>query len=236
MKDREVRYRDGQVECVGLLVEPAGGAPAPAVAIVPAWDGRDAFVAEKAAAIAALGYVGFAVDVYGGGRTGSGPTENAKLMQPFLDDRAMLRRRLLAGIEALRSVPRVDGKRIAAMGYCFGGLCVLDLARAGTELTGVVSNHGLFNPPAGIANARIGARVLALHGWDDPMVPPDAVLAFAKEMTAAHADWQLHAYGNTLHAFTNPNANDRSLGAVYDAKADRRAWETTVNFLRECFV
>jgi dienelactone hydrolase len=235
MSTREIRYRDGQTECIGLIAEPAGSARAPAVAIVHAWDGRDAFVADKAEAIAKLGYVGFALDVYGGARTGSSPQENGALMQPFLDDRAMLRRRLVAGIDALRAQPRVDG-RIAAMGYCFGGLCVLDLARAGLDLAGVISNHGLFNPPPGLPNARIKARVLALHGYDDPMVPPDAVVAFAKEMTESHADWQVHAYGNTLHAFTNPAANDRAFGTLYDARADRRAWESTINFLRECFV
>jgi len=235
MSTREIRYRDGQTECIGLIAEPTGSARAPAVAIVHAWDGRDAFVADKAEAIARLGYIGFALDVYGGARTGGSPQENGALMQPFLDDRAMLRRRLVAGIDALRAQPRVDG-RIAAMGYCFGGLCVLDLARAGLDLAGVISNHGLFNPPAGLPNARITARVLALHGYDDPMVPPDAVVAFAKEMTESHADWQVHAYGNTLHAFTNPAANDRAFGTLYDARADRRAWESTINFLRECFV
>ncbi len=213
---------------------PAGAGKAPAVAIVHAWEGRDDFVAGKAEALAKLGYVGFAMDVYGNGKTGSGPEQNARLMQPFLDDRAMLRRRLEAGIAALNGLDRVDGRKIAAMGYCFGGLCVLDLARAGANLCGVISNHGLFTPP-GSANAKIKARVLALHGYDDPMVPPDAVLAFAKEMSAAGADWQLHAYGNTLHAFTNPKANDPAMGAAYDAKADRRAWQTTVDFLRECF-
>jgi len=233
MTTREIRYRDGDVECIGLLAEPTGSGRVPAVAIVHAWDGRDAFVADKAESIAKLGYAGFALDVYGGARTGSGPEENSKLMQPFLADRVMLRKRLLAGIEALRAQPRVNG-RIAAMGYCFGGLCVLDLARAGADLAGVISNHGLFNPPAGVVNATIRARVLALHGYDDPMVPPDAMIAFAKEMTESRADWQIHAYGHTLHAFTNPNANDRAFGALYDAKADRRAWETTVNFLREC--
>jgi dienelactone hydrolase len=234
MTTREVRYRDGQTECIGLLAEPAGSGRVPAVAIVHAWDGRDAFVADKAESIARLGYVGFALDVYGNARTGSSPQENGALMQPFLDDRAMLRKRLGAGVAALRSQPRVDG-RVAAMGYCFGGLCVLDLARAGADLAGVISNHGLFNPAAGIANAKITARVLALHGYDDPMVPPDSVLAFAKEMTESGADWQLHAYGHTLHAFTNPAANDRAFGVLYDAKADRRAWETTINFLKECF-
>jgi dienelactone hydrolase len=234
MTTREIRYRDGTVECIGLIAEPSGTQRVAAVAVAHAWDGRDAFVAAKAEALAKLGYVGFALDVYGGARTGANPDENGRLMQPFLADRAMLRRRLAAGIDALRAQPRVDG-RIAAMGYCFGGLCVLDLARSGADLRGVISNHGLFNPAAGIANATIRARVLALHGWDDPMVPPDSVLAFAREMTESGADWQIHAYGNTLHAFTNPLANDRAFGVLYDAKADRRAWATTVDFLAECF-
>lgn len=235
MTIKEVRYRDGDTECVGVVAMPAGSAKAPAVAVIHAWEGRDEFVAGKAEQFAKLGYIGFALDVYGGGKTGASPAENAQLMQPFLDDRPKLRKRLEAGVAALKTLDRVDTRRVAATGYCFGGLCALDLARTGADLTGVISNHGLFTP-SGAANARIKARVLALHGYDDPMVPPEAVLAFAREMSAAGADWQLHAYGNTVHAFTNPKANDRSMGAMFDANADRRAWQSTVDFLAECFV
>ena len=235
MATEEIRYSDDEVECIGYLATPEGSDPAPAVLVFPAWDGRDEFVCEKARALAGLGYAGFGVDVYGGAQTGDNPEENTALMQPFMEDRKKLGKRLAAAYAAACGHPRVDASRVAAMGYCFGGLCVLDMARAGTDLRGVISNHGLFVPPDGETNNTIKARVLALHGHEDPMVPPEQVLAFEKEMTASGADWQVHVYGNTYHAFTNPQANDKDFGTVYDANADRRAWETTVNFLAECF-
>jgi dienelactone hydrolase len=234
MHKEVIRYKDGATECVGYLAHPDGKSKVPAVLIAHAWDGCDEFARSKARALAELGYAGVALDIYGAGKCGSGPQENAGLMQPFLDDRAMLRRRLGAGLSWAAANRLIDAKRIAAMGFCFGGLCVLDMARSGADLRGVISFHGLFTPAAGIPNARIKARVLALHGYDDPMVPPNAVLALAKELTESGADWQIHAYGNTLHAFTNPAARDRSFGAYYDANADRRSWETTINFLKEC--
>ena len=119
------------------------------------------------------------------------------------------------------------------MGFCFGGLCVLDLARTGAELKGVISFHGLFMPPGNIQGKRIKAKVLALHGHDDSMVPVDSVLALQEELTEAGADWQVHSYGNTVHAFTNPQANDPNFGTVFNASADRRSWQTMQNFLDE---
>jgi dienelactone hydrolase len=120
------------------------------------------------------------------------------------------------------------------MGYCFGGLCALDLARSGADIRGAVSFHGLFVPP-GLPKQPIKARVLALHGYADPMVPPQQVLDFATEMTEAKVDWQLHAYGGVLHAFTVPEANDLNLGALYDARAARRSWQAMVDFYAEIF-
>lgn len=207
----------------------------PAVLINHAWGGRDAFVEEKAKKLAGLGYVGFALDVYGKGVRGGSKEENAKLMQPFMQDRAMLQKRLLAALTAVKSLASVDAANVAAIGFCFGGLCVLDLARSGADLKGVVSFHGLLGAPEQPAKGRIQAKVLALHGYDDPMVPADQVLALEQELTAAGADWQLHAYGNTMHAFTNPVANDPDFGTVYNAVADRRSWYSMVGFLDEIF-
>jgi dienelactone hydrolase len=207
----------------------------PAVAVAHAWAGRSPFEVEKAKRLAALGYVGFAMDVYGKGVLGRSRDENAALMGPLVQDRTLLQKRLVAAIHALALQPEVDPGRIAAIGFCFGGLSVLDLARVGAPVKGVVSFHGLFTPPGNTAGKRIAAKVLALHGWDDPMVPPQAVVDFAKEMTAAGADWQLHAYGHTMHAFTNPEANDPAFGTVYNAQADARSWQAMQNFLAELF-
>jgi dienelactone hydrolase len=150
-----------------------------------------------------------------------------------MDDRRLLQDRITAALETVRKLPQVDPRRIAAMGFCFGGLFVLDLARTGADLRGVVSFHGLLIPPGNTQGTKIKAKVLVLHGHDDPMAPPDQILSLAKELTEAEADWQIHIYGNTLHAFTNPMANDRSFGTVYDETADRRSWESLRNFLAE---
>jgi len=236
MHTEEIRYSDGDLTCIGYLASPGKSEkPVPGVLICHAWGGRSPFECDKAEKFAGLGVAGFALDIYGEARQGSSPEENATLMQPFLDDRAALRQRLQAGLAALTQRPEVDSEKLIAVGYCFGGLCVLDLARSGADLKGVISYHGLFVPAEGIPNEKIRAKVLALHGHEDPMVPPEQVLAFEQEMTQSGADWQVHAYGNTYHAFTNPQANDPDMGVLYNADADRRSWETTLNFLKECF-
>ncbi len=207
----------------------------PAVLINHSWVGRDDFVAEKAKKLAALGYVGFAVDMYGKGILGSDAEENAKLMQPFMDDRKMLAKRMHAALYAVKLMPWVDDSKIAAIGFCFGGLCSLDLARTGADLKGVVSFHGLLGAPGNTQGNVIKAKVLALHGHDDPMGPVEQVFAFEQEMTKAGADWQLHTFGNTMHAFTNPVANNPDFGTVYQPDADRRSWVMMENFLTEIF-
>jgi dienelactone hydrolase len=128
----------------------------------------------------------------------------------------------------------VDGGKLGAIGFCFGGLCALDLARSGAELRGVVAFHGLFMP-SGLPRQKIAARVLALHGYDDPMAKPDALVAFCDEMTEAGVDWQVHAYGGTMHAFTNPQANDPAFGTVYQPRADARSRVAMENFFAEAF-
>jgi dienelactone hydrolase len=206
----------------------------PAILINHTWAGRDDFVAEKAKKLAALGYVGFAVDMYGKGVLGSDAEENAKLMQPFMQDRQLLKKRMMAALYAVKLMPWVDDSRIAAIGFCFGGLCSLDLARAGADLKGVVSFHGLLGALDDNSHP-IKAKILALHGHDDPMVPVEQVIAFEKEMTKAGADWQLHTFGNTQHAFTNPLANNPDFGTVYQPEADKRSWILMENFLAEIF-
>ena len=207
----------------------------PAVLINHTWAGRDDFVAEKAKKIAALGYVAFAVDMYGKGVLGTTAEENAKLMQPFMDDRHMLVKRMQAALYAVKLLPWVDDSKVAAMGFCFGGLCALDLARTGAYLKGVVSFHGLLGAPDNTQDSTIKAKVLVLHGHDDPMGPVEQVIAFEQEMTKAGVDWQFHTFGNTLHAFTNPVANNPDFGTVFQPDADRRSWLLMENFLTEIF-
>ena len=208
----------------------------PVVLVAHAWGGLDAFAQGKAEALAALGYIGFAIDMYGKGRRGGTPEANRALMTPLVDDRRLLRDRIGAAVNEAKRLPCADPHRIAAIGFCFGGLCVLDLARAGLHgVRGVAAFHGLLSPPSIGPQAEMATKVLALHGFDDPMAPPEAVLAFAKEMTQAKADWQMHMYGGTMHAFTNPAASAPANGLQYDAVADRRSWAATRSFLEECF-
>lgn len=231
-----VNYLDGDVSLEGFFAyDDDIQGKRPTVLISHAWGGRDQFVEQKAIKLAELGYVGFALDMYGEGKTGSGPEENAELMQPFMDDRAGLQQRISAALYAVKLMPWVDDSKIAAMGFCFGGLCVLDLARSGANISGVISFHGLLIPPANIAKPDIKAKILVLHGHDDPMVAVEQVNALQQELTSAGADWQIHTYGNTMHAFTNPIANDPGFGTVYQASADRRSWQSMVNFCAEIF-
>lgn len=231
-----VNYRDGETLLEAFIAfDDAISGYRPAVLIHPTWVGRDDFVTNKAQKIAELGYVGIAIDVYGKGVLGTSPEENATLMQPFMEDRLLLRNRLMAAFRAAKLMPWVDSHTIAAIGFCFGGLCALDLARSGINLKGVVSFHGMLHAPDDIKTHTIKAKILALHGNEDPLAPVADVFTFEQEMTAAHADWQLHTYGNTGHAFTNPALHDKTSGFYYQMDADRRSWQAMQNFLAEVF-
>ena len=236
IQERLIEYEHNGTLLEGFLAyDDATASARPAVLISHAWAGRGELECNKARALAESGYAGFAMDLYGKGVLGSGPEQNQKLMSPFLEDRAMLQSRMTTALDILRAQSEVDTSNIAAMGYCFGGLCVLDLARIGTDINGVISIHGLFASPGNTQGTKIKAKVLVLHGNEDPMVPVDSVVELEKELTGAGADWQIHVYGNTMHAFTNPGANDHSMGTVYNEVADKRSWIAVKNFLQEIF-
>jgi len=233
MREQHIEYRDGETLLEGFLCyDESLPGPRPTVLINHASNGRDEFVERKARRLAWQGYACFALDNYGKDKLGRTPEESSALMAPFMQDRRRLLTRLQAGLAVAKGLPIVNSKRVAVMGFCFGGLCTLDLARANADVRGVVSFHGLLKP-SGFTEPKIRAKVLMLHGYDDPMAPPEDVLAIASELTAAGADWQLHAYGQTVHAFTNPKANDRANGKQYDESADRRSWHALEEFLAE---
>ena len=209
--------------------------PRPGVLVCHAWMGQGAFETEQAEKLAALGYVGFALDVYGKGVRASDADRAAELMNQVASDHSALLARLEYALELLKEHPLVDGDKTGAIGYCFGGKCVLDLARSGAATLGVVSFHGILGAPAGAEEPFINAKVLALHGWDDPLATPEQAREFAEEMTKRGVDWQLHAYGNTVHAFTLPTANDLDHGICYQPDAARRSWQAMENFLEEVF-
>jgi len=165
---------------------------------------------DKAVQMAALGYVGFALDNYGDGAQPETMEDKAAMMNPLKEDRAALLKRLKAGYKAAAKLDE---------GYCFGGLCTLDMARAGLDLQAAVSFHGLLDAPEGLPKKKCKASVLVCHGWDDPMATPDVVKAFGEEMAEKKCDWQLHAYGSVVHGFTNPDAADTKNGIVYNERA-----------------
>lgn len=238
MQASHTPYQDGSTALEGYLAfDATTPAKRPAVVVFHAWAGQDEFACSRAEKLVEHGYVGFAADMYGAGKRGTSPAENSALMQPFMADRAMLRTRALAAVDFVRSQPTVDPDRIGVMGFCFGGLCALDVARAGAKgVRGAMSFHGLFAAPTGVKVASpMHTKVLACHGWNDPMAKPDSVLAFAQEMSDAGADWELNAYGHHGHAFTNPQANDAANGMQFSPLVARRAFRATEDFLEEVF-
>jgi dienelactone hydrolase len=230
----KLEYLAGDTLCKGEYYTPTNAAdPLPLVLVCHAWDGLNDEVRDKATRLAEAGYIAFAIDVHGGGKVITDMADLMPTLTPYLQNRALLLERMQGALAAAKTIPGADVARMGAMGYCFGGMAVLDLARAGGDIRGVVTFHGslagnkLDNPKI------LSTRILVLHGDDDPLVPPEEVASFKKEMNAKQVDWQLHAYSHTVHAFTRPAANDPAFGAVYNAAADRRSWQAMLNFFEE---
>ncbi len=208
----------------------AGDAARPIVLVAGTFMGRTGFEEERARRLAAQGYVGVAIDLYGVDSRPGNFDEARVAMNVLNDDRALLRERLLASLAVARGLDAPgDPARVAAIGFCFGGKCVLDLARSGADVAGVASFHGVYDAPP-FPNGTVKAKILVLHGWDDPIDPPETVVALAKELNDAKADWQIHSYGNTVHGFTNPARE-----TMFSPTADRRSWQALTNFLDELF-
>lgn len=220
----------------GMLVwDDALSTPRPGVVIFPNILGQKESDTHYAKRLAELGYAALVADLYGKGkRTTRESPDVALYMNQLLERPELLRERVVSAHDTLKSLSLVDPARTAAIGFCFGGRCALDLARSGADVSGIVSLHGLLTRPQW-PNAAILAKVLVLHGWIDPLAPPEDVAALAAEMEGAGVDWQLHAYGRTGHSFTDAEANAPERGMFHQADADRRSWRATVNFLEEIF-
>jgi dienelactone hydrolase len=232
-----VEYKHGDVALEGYIAyDDALKGKRPGVIIVHEWMGLNPYAKKRADQVATLGYVGFAIDMYGKGVRAKDAKEASALAAIYKNDRKLMRSRADAALEFFRKHPMVDNKLIGAMGYCFGGTVVLEMARGGADLLGVVSFHGGLDTPNPGDAKNIKGKVLALHGADDPFVPKDQVLAFQDEMRKAGVDWQMDMYGGAVHSFTNPDSgNDPSKGAAYNEKADRRSWEAMTAFFEEVF-
>jgi dienelactone hydrolase len=182
-----------------------------------------------------LGYNALVADLFGKKFHGAPRDTMFGEMTRLRSDRTALRRRLQHVLEVAKGLDEVPDDRIVVAGYCFGGQCALDLARSGADIAAAVSFHGLFDPP-GLPPQKITAKVVAYHGWDDPMVPPEAVVALGQELTEAGCDWQIHAYGNVGHGFTNPHASSLQIeGVAYNELAAERSWTSFINLLEELF-
>ncbi|MDT5125305.1 MAG: hypothetical protein QOH54_949 [Mycobacterium sp.] len=208
---------------------------APTVLVFHGMEGRSDAQVEFCQRLAALGYRAVAVDLFGRAATLAGPDACAAAMSEFIQDRDALRDRLIGVVDILTALPEVQRDAMAAIGFCFGGLCMLDLARHGTHLKAVGSFHGLLTALPQPPTAPIATRIAVYHGWDDPFAPPSDVVALAAELTERGTDWQLHAYGHVMHAFMAPFANAPERGILYDETTSRRAWASLVDLLAETF-
>lgn len=234
---REIEYRHGDVVLEGYVAYPKDTkGKLPGVLVCHQWMGHTEYERRRVEETAQLGTVALALDIYGKGVRPKDAGEAAKLAGGFKGDRALLRARALAGLDALRKLEVCDPSKLAVMGYCFGGTTALEIARSGADVLGTISFHGDLSSPAPEDAKHIKGKVLALHGADDPFVPPAQVSAFEDEMRKAGVDWQLVAFGGAVHGFTHKGAgNDNSKGAAYNEKADLRSWEMYKDFLAEIF-
>ncbi|GLR18235.1 dienelactone hydrolase family protein [Portibacter lacus] len=232
----KIEYQDSELTYEGVIsYDDEIEGKLPAIIIAHAFGGQSQFEENKAIAIAKLGYVGFAIDIYGKGVRAKSPEEAQILMDKLNLDRNLLLSRMKTSLKTCKSLKFVDNNKIGGIGYCFGGKCVLDLVRSGEKLKGIVSFHGVYDSPNSQKENKIETPVLILHGWDDPLAMPNEVIELANELTDKKADWELNAYGHTGHAFTNPKANFPEKGLFYQEEADRKSWNRMLEFFKYKF-
>lgn len=231
MNERYIKYFENETELEGFAVVDNFDKKS-LVILCHAWRGRDDFICEKARLLAEQGYFCFAVDMYGKGVLGKNNTENAALKKPFIDDRAFLQRRILKGYQIAKEVSQTTD-RIAVLGYGFGGICALDLARSGVDVSSVITVYGHFDEPKNAVITPIKSKVLILHGYNDPIANQQEVKTFTDKLTEQKTDWQVHLYSDTYHAFANPMANDPSSGILYNQISAARSWTQIQHFLQE---
>jgi dienelactone hydrolase len=236
IQSKVIDYKQGDTPLEGVLVwDDSVSGPRPGVLVVHQWLGITDYEKHRAEMLAQLGYVAFCADIYGKGVRPKDTAEAGAQATKYKSDRALLRERVKAGLEQLKSSDLVDTHRVAAIGYCFGGTTVIELGRSGAQLNGIVSFHGGLDSPTPADGRNIKCPLLACHGADDPFEKPEDLAAFESEMRDAKVDWRLIMYGGAVHAFTQPNPGFVNPGAKYNAKADKRSWEDMKMFFAEIF-
>ena len=232
-----LEYKQGDLTLEGYLAyDDSAVGKRPGVLVVHQWLGLTDYEKHRAEQLAALGYVAFCADIYGKGIRPKDTSEAGVQAAKYKSDRALLRLRVNAGLEALKKNELVDTTRVAAIGYCFGGTAAIELARSGADIAGVVSFHGGLDSPKPADGKNIKCKVLVCHGADDPFEAPADLAAFENEMRQANVDWVLIKYGGAVHSFTQPTAgNDNSKGAAYNERADRRSWAAMKMFFAGIF-
>jgi dienelactone hydrolase len=234
-KERPIRHQFEGEQLESVFVGRRDGEPRPTVILIPTVMGVSELEIGFGRQLVELGYNALVADLFGKEFHGASRETMFGEMNRLRGDRAALRRRLVAILDLTRGLDDVARNQVVAAGYCFGGQCALDLARSGADFAAAVSFHGLFDPP-GLAPEKIKAKVVAFHGWDDPMVKPEAVVALGAELTEAGCDWQIHAYGHVGHGFTNPHASSLQIeGVAYNALAAERSWTSFISLLEELF-
>jgi dienelactone hydrolase len=234
-KDRAIPHNFEGEQLESVFVGRRDGEARPTVILIPTVMGVSDLEIGFGRQLVELGYNALVADLFGKQFRGAARDTMFGEMNRIKADRAALRRRLQHILELARDLAEVSTGQIVVAGYCFGGMCALDLARSGAEIIAAASFHGLFDPP-GLPAEKIKAKVVAFHGWDDPMVPPEKVVALGQELTEAGSDWQIHAYGHVGHGFTNPRASDLQIdGVAYNALAAERSWTSFINLLEELF-
>lgn len=236
IKQKTVEYKQGEAVLEGVVsYDTKGPKKKPAVIIVHNWNGVTKEELKRADMVAGLGYVAFAADIYGKGIRPTGD-EAASLSSSYKKNVPLMRERIKAAYDVVAKMPNVDPKKIAVIGYCFGGTVALELARSGADILGVVTFHGGLSTPDPKDAKNIKGKVLVLHGADDPYVDEKEVLAFQKEMRDAKVDWEMVFYGNAVHAFTEWDLpQENSAGAAYNPLADKRSWEEMKRFFKDIF-
>ncbi len=237
VKTRAVEYKHGDVVLEGWMAwDDAAKEKRPGVLVIHEWWGHNAYVRKRAEQLAAEGFVAFALDMYGKGVLETTFEGAGKQAGRFKDDRKLGRERARAGLDVLMKDEHVDPKKVAAIGYCFGGTVALELARDGADLAAVVSFHGGLGTPMPAEAGKVKAKILVCHGADDAFVPAEEVAAFENEMRKAGADWQLVKYSGAVHSFTNPDAGkDPAKGLAYNEAADKRSWRAMKSLFSEAF-